>query len=630
MKKLLTGSRRRTALLPLLMALLAAGWLAEVARPAEAAGTYTVTSTLDDGSDGTLRSAVALANADPGAVVVFAPGVAGVIALQSELDLSASMTILGPGTGVVQIDGGDACRLFSVTAPDAQVTLSGLALQNGTAFNDPNTITSGVGGAVYNGGTLTLTGCVLTSNGAFYGGAVYSGGALTLSGCTFTGNGAGEGAGGAVYSGGTLSANGCTFTGNAAFYAGGLYSDGSTLLATCTVSSNTAIGNEDGNSGSGAGVYNNGQLTLYACVITGNTAYGGSPDNGGPGGAGGGLYNAGTLLLTGCTVSGNSALPDLGGTSSGPDATGLGGGAANVGTLFVNDDIFYADFAASSAEVANDILDSPGATVNAAACDIQGSGSDGTGGFGQNILDVDPLFVRPVHAGGAGDPGDLHLQDDSPCILAGTFDPANATDFDGNPRPNPPSIGAYDYQTTAPVAYGQSVTTAAGQPLVVTLTGADPDSLPLSFGALLFPTGGTLSGYFPNIIYTPNPGFSGTDSFTFVASDGFQDSPPATVRITVSPMPVLSALTFPASVTGGTVVTATVTLSAVTPTNVVVGLSSSDSSVVRVFRAVFIPAGSSSVTFPINTYRSHTTESVTIRATLDSVAVTQGLTITGR
>lgn len=94
--------------------------------------------------------------------------------------------------------------------------------------------------------------------------------------------------------------------------------------------------------------------------------------------------------------------------------------------------------------------------------------------------------------------------------------------------------------------------------------------------------------------------------------------------------PALLALTVRPSVPGGTVVTATVTLSAVTPTDAVVGLSSSDSSVVRLHRAVIVPAGASSATFDINTYRSHVTQTVTIQAALGAAALTQNLTIVGR
>jgi hypothetical protein len=47
------------------------------------------------------------------------------------------------------------------------------------------------------------------------------------------------------------------------------------------------------------------------------------------------------------------------------------------------------------------------------------------------------------------------------------------------------------------------------------------------------PAHGTLSGNATNLTYTPNNGYTGTDSFTFVASDGTVDSAPATISITV-------------------------------------------------------------------------------------------------
>ena len=92
----------------------------------------------------------------------------------------------------------------------------------------------------------------------------------------------------------------------------------------------------------------------------------------------------------------------------------------------------------------------------------------------------------------------------------------------------------------------------------------------------------------------------------------------------------LISLTFPASVPGGTVVTATVMLKAAALVDTVVGLSSSNSSVVRLHRAVIVPAGATSATFPINTFRSHVTQTVTIQATLGKTVLTVPLTITGR
>ena len=74
----------------------------------------------------------------------------------------------------------------------------------------------------------------------------------------------------------------------------------------------------------------------------------------------------------------------------------------------------------------------------------------------------------------------------------------------------------------------------------------------------------------------------------------------------------------------------TVTLGGPVQSDTVVGLSSSDSSVVRIHRSVIVPAGFSSAPFEIDTYRSHVTKAVSLTATLNGVMLTQPLTITGR
>ena len=452
MKQLFRERLRCARRLPLLPALLLACCLGGAASPAEAAGTYTVTSTLDDGRDGTLRSAIALADADPGATVVFAPGVSGVIGLQgAELDITASMTIIGPGADSVQVDGINTVRLLNITSPAAQVTVSGLTLQDGSAFGDPNPITNGVGGAILNSGTLALTGCTFHNNTASYGGGIYNAGALLLTGCTFMYDAAYGGAGGGLYDVGDSALTNCVCIGNYAFYGGAFYSGGTMALTACTVSANKAFATDDGNSGAGAGFYNDGALTLTACAVTDNSAYGGTADNGGPGGTGAGLYSDGTLIMTGCTVSGNDSGPNA--DSSG----GQGGGLDNQGAATLTDDIFYADVAGISfyislagynAEIYNDTVTSPAATVTASYCDIQGSSANPVN-FGLNLLgstnlDADPLFVLPVGSPQSPIYGDLHLQAGSPCIGQGIADPTDATDRDGRPRADPPSIGAYE------------------------------------------------------------------------------------------------------------------------------------------------------------------------------------------
>jgi Bacterial Ig domain len=85
-----------------------------------------------------------------------------------------------------------------------------------------------------------------------------------------------------------------------------------------------------------------------------------------------------------------------------------------------------------------------------------------------------------------------------------------------------------------PVANPQSLRTEQGLPLPLTLTATDPEGAPISFRVVSNPAHGTLGGTAPNLIYTPNPGFAGSDSFTFTASDGALTSPPTSIAITVA------------------------------------------------------------------------------------------------
>ena len=178
-----------------------------------------------------------------------------------------------------------------------------------------------------------------------------------------------------------------------------------------------------------------------------------------------------------------------------------------------------------------------------------------------------------------------------------------------------------------PTATAQSLSTTQGAPVAVTLAGSDPNNQALTYTIVSGPVHGTLSGTAPSLTYTPNAGYSGPDRVTFTASNGTYTSAPATVSITVL---TLSSLTFASPVPGGTVVTATITLSGVAASDVVVGTGSSDPSIVRINRGVIVHAGSQSATFVINTFRSHTTQTVTVTATLGTVVQTQTLTITGR
>ncbi|CAA6825278.1 MAG: Proprotein convertase subtilisin/kexin type 7 [uncultured Sulfurovum sp.] len=88
--------------------------------------------------------------------------------------------------------------------------------------------------------------------------------------------------------------------------------------------------------------------------------------------------------------------------------------------------------------------------------------------------------------------------------------------------------------TDKPSAHSQSVTVDEDtNDNTIILSGSD-DSSSITFSILTQPFNGTLGGIAPNITYTPNADYAGTDSFTFKVNDGDLDSAVATVNITIN------------------------------------------------------------------------------------------------
>jgi len=101
----------------------------------------------------------------------------------------------------------------------------------------------------------------------------------------------------------------------------------------------------------------------------------------------------------------------------------------------------------------------------------------------------------------------------------------------------------------APEADEQELAAATDTPLVITLTGSDPETCELAFTIVESPTSGALSAVSdagcvegdpntPNtdgatVTYTPDTDFAGEDSFGFLVNDGELDSDPAAVEIEV-------------------------------------------------------------------------------------------------
>ena len=117
---------------------------------------------------------------------------------------------------------------------------------------------------------------------------------------------------------------------------------------------------------------------------------------------------------------------------------------------------------------------------------------------------------------------------------------------------------------SAPAASDNTASTDHDTPVDVELRGVDQQTCELTFSIVTPPTHGDLSAITnqacqagtPNVdsatvTYTPDPGFSGDDSFTYKVNDGTQDSNTATVTITVraapTPLPTTTATPQPTS-----------------------------------------------------------------------------------
>lgn len=88
-------------------------------------------------------------------------------------------------------------------------------------------------------------------------------------------------------------------------------------------------------------------------------------------------------------------------------------------------------------------------------------------------------------------------------------------------------------ENLAPFGIARELTTPASTPLEITLEGADPEGRPLTFEIVVEPEHGAVSGNAPDVIYAPDQGYNGPDSFQFTVSDGENTSPPARVDIVV-------------------------------------------------------------------------------------------------
>ncbi|MFC1948349.1 Ig-like domain-containing protein, partial [Chloroflexota bacterium] len=91
-------------------------------------------------------------------------------------------------------------------------------------------------------------------------------------------------------------------------------------------------------------------------------------------------------------------------------------------------------------------------------------------------------------------------------------------------------------ENNPPIAYSQDITLDEDTSVEITLRAEDPENDQLSYSITKNPAHGNLSGTAPIITYTPETNFEGSDSISFVVSDGKVNSSTASVNILVVPV----------------------------------------------------------------------------------------------
>lgn len=394
----------------------------------------------DDAGPGSLRDAVAQANANAGADVITFNGNFTVNLTSGEILVTDDVTITGNGTGNTIIDGSsNSGRIFNFQMDGgiiagASSTLDAITIQNGSI-----TGTADGGGAIFVSAndivapsSLTIVNCDFNNNstesdtsGDGGGGAIYASDvSLDITGTEFNNNiaTAASGSGGAIYYESqsvltTFSLVNSDLTGNIAGRAGGAIETNTPNVLTITnvtfdgnqatgtpgnggalhntgisdtnVTGSTFINNIAGSEGGALWNQAGGTMTVNASTVTGNEAQGNDSSNGG-----GGLFNnGGTLIVSGATLVNNNS------------ATGTSGSGGGI--LSTDGDVTVTD---------------PNTTVNSNIANRAGGGIeiiDGSLTLQDASLNSNNAGVAPNASASPGNGGGLHVSGIATVIING-------------------------------------------------------------------------------------------------------------------------------------------------------------------------------------------------------------------
>ncbi|MCL2641988.1 MAG: dockerin type I domain-containing protein [Candidatus Bathyarchaeota archaeon] len=212
-------------------------------------------------------------------------------------------TILVDGSGTLKIDGIIVTHTSGHQGRGVEVRFNGVLELCSGQISGNLFSSSTSGGGVYNAGTFTMRGGVISDNAVNGGGGgVYNTGTFIFEFGVISSNTALRDGGGVwntgIFSmrGGEISDNTQTST---AYNGGGVYNSGNFVFESGVISNN------DVRTTSGGGVYNTGTFTMSGGVLSNNRAA-----------YGGGVYSSGSSLKLSGVISGNTASVDGGGVYS--------------------------------------------------------------------------------------------------------------------------------------------------------------------------------------------------------------------------------------------------------------------------------------------------------------------------
>ncbi len=461
------------------------------------------------------------------------PGAGEDANLTGDMDITQSLTITGPDTGMT-IDAAAFDRVFHINPAGAAgvvVTLQNLNIVHGSV--------SGSGGAILvNHATLNLVNCTISGSSAANGAAIYAtnGATVNIVNSTISGNTASTSAGAILADGSSVvNVKNSTITANSG---GGVKGSGGTITLRNSIvagNSGTSAPNVDGT------ITSNGYNVvgpLGTATVTAATAD--QLDVSDASVALGPLQNNGGTTPTHALLAGSIAIDK--GNSSGEttDQRGLprpcddatvanaaGGDGADVGAFEVQGTCSSNTPPDAVDDSASVLQDSGPNTIDVLANDTDGNG---------DTLTITAV-TQGMHGSVANNGTSVSYTPNAAFFGSDSF--AYTID-DGHSGTDTATVSVTVVHVNhPPVANADADSMDQDTTLTVSAPGVlgndtDPDSDPLTAVHYTTPSHGTLAGAANGgFVYTPSPGFTGTDSFTYAANDGTVDSNTATVTITV-------------------------------------------------------------------------------------------------